>query len=108
MDCDLCGLPRQVTSLIDLMSAMGVLRDAPVLEEAVEFSAPTEGADIVDDYASMGLTLCHHPWRCWVHLHVGLVARVLRGHDWFERVKSTLYRGPLIYKGFPDVKPAAT
>ena len=39
---------------------------------------------------------------------LGLVARVLRGHDWFERVKSTLYRGPLIYKGFPDVKPAAT
>jgi len=32
-----------------------------VLEEAVEFSAPTEGADIVDDYASMGLTLRHHP-----------------------------------------------
>ena len=35
MDCDFCGLPRQVTSLIDLMSDMGVLRDAPVLEEAV-------------------------------------------------------------------------
>ena len=38
-----------------------VLRDAPTLEEAVEFSAPTEGTDIVDDYASMNLTLRRHP-----------------------------------------------
>ncbi|MDM0116229.1 error-prone DNA polymerase [Variovorax sp. J22R133] len=38
-----------------------VLHDAPVLEEAVEFKAPTEGADIADDYASMGLTLRRHP-----------------------------------------------
>jgi hypothetical protein len=45
---------------------MGVLHDAPVREEAVEFSAPTEGADIVDEYSSMGRILRHHPWRCCV------------------------------------------
>ncbi len=38
-----------------------VLRDAPTLEAPVEFRPPTEGVDIADDYASMGLTLRRHP-----------------------------------------------
>jgi len=38
-----------------------VLRDARTIEESLEFTAPTEGADIADDYASMGLTLRRHP-----------------------------------------------
>ena len=38
----------------------GVLRDAPKIEEALEFSEPTEAADVVDDYAPMALTLRRH------------------------------------------------
>ncbi|WP_213959423.1 error-prone DNA polymerase, partial [Variovorax sp. dw_954] len=38
-----------------------VLRDAPTLEAFVEFRPPSEGFDIADDYASMGLTLRRHP-----------------------------------------------
>ena len=38
-----------------------LLRDAPTVEETIEFAAPKEGADIADDYASMGLTLRRHP-----------------------------------------------
>lgn len=38
-----------------------LLKDAPTFEEGTEFAAPTEGAEIADDYASMGLTLRRHP-----------------------------------------------
>jgi error-prone DNA polymerase len=38
-----------------------LLKDAPTIEERTEFAIPTEGADIADDYASMGLTLRRHP-----------------------------------------------
>jgi error-prone DNA polymerase len=38
-----------------------MLRDARTLEEPVEFEAPEEGADVADDYASIGLTLRRHP-----------------------------------------------
>ncbi|MEJ8852505.1 error-prone DNA polymerase [Variovorax rhizosphaerae] len=38
-----------------------LLRDAPTHEESIEFARPSEGTDIVDDYASMGLTLRRHP-----------------------------------------------
>ena len=38
-----------------------MLRDAPTIEEAIKFAAPTEGADIGDNYASMELTLRRHP-----------------------------------------------
>ncbi|MBN8750914.1 MAG: error-prone DNA polymerase [Variovorax sp.] len=38
-----------------------LLKDARTTEERTEFAIPTEGADIADDYASMGLTLRRHP-----------------------------------------------
>jgi error-prone DNA polymerase len=38
-----------------------ILRDAPVAETPPALPAPTEGEDIVADYASIGLTLGHHP-----------------------------------------------
>lgn len=38
-----------------------MLKAAPTSEEAIEFEAPNEGADIVDDYAMTGLTLRRHP-----------------------------------------------
>jgi len=38
-----------------------VLRDAPIADSAVQLAAPTEGQDIVADYASLGLTLGRHP-----------------------------------------------
>ncbi|WP_292931520.1 error-prone DNA polymerase [Noviherbaspirillum sp.] len=39
----------------------GLLRKAPVREEAVQLAAPTEGENIVADYHSLGLTLGRHP-----------------------------------------------
>ncbi|HYD79206.1 MAG TPA: error-prone DNA polymerase [Paucimonas sp.] len=39
----------------------GVLRHAPIREEAVRLEAPSEGQDIAADYASVGLTLGRHP-----------------------------------------------
>jgi error-prone DNA polymerase len=38
-----------------------VLRDAPVAETSPMLSAPTEGENLVADYASTGLTLGRHP-----------------------------------------------
>jgi error-prone DNA polymerase len=38
-----------------------ILRDAPVMETPPVLAAPTEGEDIVADYASTGLTLGRHP-----------------------------------------------
>jgi error-prone DNA polymerase len=38
-----------------------LLRDAPIRETAADLPAPTEGEDIVADYASLGLTLGRHP-----------------------------------------------
>jgi error-prone DNA polymerase len=38
-----------------------VLRDAPILETDPRLDPPTEGEDIVADYASLGLTLGRHP-----------------------------------------------
>jgi error-prone DNA polymerase len=39
----------------------GVLKQAPIREEAVKLEAPSEGQNIVADYASVGLTLGRHP-----------------------------------------------
>jgi error-prone DNA polymerase len=39
----------------------GVLRDAPVAEAAPRLRPPTEGENLVADYASLGLTLGRHP-----------------------------------------------
>jgi error-prone DNA polymerase len=38
-----------------------VLRGAPIVEAAPRLAAPTEGEDMVADYASLGLTLGRHP-----------------------------------------------
>ncbi len=38
-----------------------VLRDAPIPDPAAQLTTPTEGQDIVADYASLGLTLGRHP-----------------------------------------------
>lgn len=38
-----------------------MLRDAPTIEDPIEFAAPLEGADVADDYATLGLTLRSHP-----------------------------------------------
>jgi len=38
-----------------------ILRDAPVVEISPELSSPTEGENILADYASTGLTLGRHP-----------------------------------------------
>ncbi|WP_353621947.1 helix-hairpin-helix domain-containing protein [Variovorax saccharolyticus] len=38
-----------------------MLRSARTLEDPWAFQAPTEGAEVADDYASMGLTLRRHP-----------------------------------------------
>jgi len=38
-----------------------LLRDAPVLESRPVLAAPTEGENLVADYASLGLTLGRHP-----------------------------------------------
>jgi error-prone DNA polymerase len=38
-----------------------MLRAARTIEDPVAFAAPEEGAEIADDYASMGLTLRRHP-----------------------------------------------
>jgi error-prone DNA polymerase len=39
----------------------GLLRQAPVREDAVPLEAPSEGENIVADYYSLGLTLGRHP-----------------------------------------------
>jgi error-prone DNA polymerase len=39
----------------------GLLRDAPIVETPPRLRAPTEGEDLVADYASLGLTLGRHP-----------------------------------------------
>ncbi|MGO4396338.1 OB-fold nucleic acid binding domain-containing protein, partial [Variovorax sp. M-6] len=38
-----------------------MLRKARTVEEPFTFAEPTEGAEVADDYASMGLTLRRHP-----------------------------------------------
>jgi len=38
-----------------------LLRDAPIRESLPRLSAPTEGEDLVADYATLGLTLGRHP-----------------------------------------------
>jgi error-prone DNA polymerase len=38
-----------------------MLREARTFEDPVEFATPEEGAEIFDDYATMGLTLRRHP-----------------------------------------------
>jgi error-prone DNA polymerase len=38
-----------------------LLRDAPIIEAPPRLTAPTEGQDIIADYASTGLTLGRHP-----------------------------------------------
>jgi error-prone DNA polymerase len=41
--------------------APGLLEDAPVCEPLPQLAQPTEGEDLVADYASLGLTLGRHP-----------------------------------------------
>lgn len=38
-----------------------MLREARTFEDSVEFAVPEEGADVFDDYATMGLSLRQHP-----------------------------------------------
>ena len=42
-------------------NAPGLLAAAPVLEPAADLAPPSEGEDLVADYASLGLTLGRHP-----------------------------------------------
>ena len=42
-------------------STTPLLSDAPIAENAPRLAAPTEGEDLVADYASLGLTLGRHP-----------------------------------------------
>jgi error-prone DNA polymerase len=42
-------------------SRTGLLRDAPIIEAAPRLRAPTEGENLVADYASLGFTLGRHP-----------------------------------------------
>ena len=42
-------------------SATALLSDAPIREAAPKLAAPTEGENLVADYASLGLTLGRHP-----------------------------------------------
>jgi error-prone DNA polymerase len=68
-----------------------LLRDAPVREHPPLFPAPTEGEDIVADYASLGLTLGRHP--------LALLRRRL------ERMRLAPAAGLL---ALPDGQPART
>ncbi|MBI5276332.1 MAG: error-prone DNA polymerase [Burkholderiales bacterium] len=52
---------QQVWEASALLRAPGLLREAPIEEEAIELPAAKEGEEIVFDYASMGLTLRRHP-----------------------------------------------
>ncbi|MDP9897405.1 error-prone DNA polymerase [Variovorax boronicumulans] len=49
-----------------------MLRDARTLEDAIGFATPDEGAEIFDDYATMGLTLRRHPLALLRHQLAGL------------------------------------
>ncbi|VTY38416.1 Error-prone DNA polymerase [Xylophilus ampelinus] len=54
--------PNAVWEAVGVETKPGpLLRNAPTEEDAMEFAAPTEGADVAEDYASMGLTLRRHP-----------------------------------------------
>jgi len=58
-----------------------VLANAPIHEQPVDLPAPTEGENIVADYASLGLTLGRHPLallRSELHKHRLLTAEELR------------------------------
>jgi error-prone DNA polymerase len=58
----LAGHRRQAHWIAEgIAPAAGVLREAPVHEPALALSPPSEGEDIVADYASLGLSLGRHP-----------------------------------------------
>ena len=58
----LAGHRRNAAWLVaGIEQRLPVLASAPVLESIVELAAPTEGQDILADYASLGLTLGRHP-----------------------------------------------
>ena len=40
---------------------VALFRDVPLVETPPDFTAPSEGEDLVADYASLGLTLGRHP-----------------------------------------------
>jgi error-prone DNA polymerase len=58
----LAGHRRNAAWLVaGIEQRLPVLASAPVFESTVELAAPTEGEDILADYASLGLTLGRHP-----------------------------------------------
>jgi error-prone DNA polymerase len=58
----LAGHRRNAAWLVaGIEQRLPVLASAPIVESTVELVAPTEGQDILADYASLGLTLGRHP-----------------------------------------------
>jgi len=58
----LCGNRRQAAWQVAGMQAMpALLKDAPIEEEAIAIAAPSEGQEILSDYANLSLTLRRHP-----------------------------------------------
>jgi error-prone DNA polymerase len=58
----LAGHRRNAAWLVaGIEQRMPVLASAPIVESTVELAAPSEGQDILADYASLGLTLGRHP-----------------------------------------------
>jgi error-prone DNA polymerase len=58
----LAGHRRNAAWLVaGIEKRLPVLASAPIVESAPALAAPTEGQDILADYASLGLTLGRHP-----------------------------------------------
>ncbi|HEX8958010.1 MAG TPA: OB-fold nucleic acid binding domain-containing protein, partial [Burkholderiaceae bacterium] len=58
----LSGNRRQAAWQVAGMHAMpALLKDAPIEEAAITIPAPSEGQEILSDYANLGLTLRRHP-----------------------------------------------
>ncbi len=58
----LSGNRRQAAWQVAGMQAMpALLKDAPIEEEAITIPAPSEGQEILSDYANLSLTLRRHP-----------------------------------------------
>ncbi len=52
---------RAYWQVVGIETGAHILRDAPVAEASPALAAPTEGENLVADYASVGLTLGRHP-----------------------------------------------
>jgi error-prone DNA polymerase len=58
----LAGHRRNAAWLVSgIEQRLPVFSSAPIVESTAELAAPTEGQDILADYASLGLTLGRHP-----------------------------------------------